>query len=315
MLEGNAQRGCNVSKFDSINRVTVMGAGLLGSQIAMQAAFHGKEVVIYDAFPEALDKLSERWEWMRNHYQKDLGSAYSEGQFEDAVARVSTSGDLAEALKDADIVIEAVPENLELKRKVWKQIGEVAPAKTLFATNTSSLLPSTFAEASGHPEKLVAIHYANMIWINNLAEVMGTEQTSDEAVDGARKYAEETGMVVSVIHKEQPGYFTNSLLIPFLHAAGKLYINGVGDPEEIDRNWSLATSMAIGPFAGFDIVGFRVAANIASADEDPDVRRFGEFLQKAIEEGYTGRENRQGFYYYDEDGNKLGAVEKWNRYS
>lgn len=304
-----------MKQFSNFDHVTVMGAGVLGSQIAMQAAFHGKEVIVYDAFPEALEKLRERWEWMHVHYKQDLGSAYSNRRFEDAVARISTSSDLEEALQDADIVIEAVPENLDLKKKVWKQIGEVAPEKTLFATNTSSLLPSSFAEASGHPEKLVAIHYANMIWKNNLAEIMGSDQTSKEAIDGARKYAYETGMVVSLIHKEQPGYFINSLLIPFLHAAGKLYINEVGDPEDIDRSWVLGTSQQTGPFAAFDTVGFRVAANIASADEDPDVRRFGEFLQKAIDEGYTGRESRQGFYYYDENGNKLDAVKKWNRYS
>ncbi len=303
-----------MTTFDSFEKVTVLGTGVLGSQIIMQAAFHGKDVVAYDAFPEALEKLPERWEWMRKHYREDMGPAYSDRRFDHAIARITTSTDIAEALKDADIVIEAVPEKLDLKRKVWREVGENAPEKTLFATNTSSFIPSSFAEESGHPEKFVAIHYANMIWKRNIAEIMGTDKSSQEAVDGAVKYAYETGMVVSLVHKEQPGYFLNSLLIPFLNAAAKLYVNQVGNPEDIDRNWVLSTGSAHGPFETFDTVGFRVAASISATNDDPDIRRFAEILEKAIEKGYTGRESGRGFYYYDDAGKKLQAVKEWNQF-
>lgn len=304
-----------MAEFTKFDKVTILGAGVLGSQIAMQAAYHGKEVVAYDPFQEALDKLPRLYDWMRQRYSEDLGDGYDEKRFDEAVARISTSTDLAEAVKEADIVIEAVPENLELKRKVWKEVGENAPETTLFATNTSSLLPSDFADASGYPERVVAIHYANQIWQRNIAEVMGTDKSAPEAVDGAVQYAEETGMVVSRIRKEQPGYFLNSLLIPFLNAAAKLYVNEVGTPQDIDRNWVISTGSPYGPFEIYDLVGFNVAAHISSQNEDADIRRFSELLKESADKGWTGRADGKGFYTYDESGKKTGVVEEWNNFA
>lgn len=199
-----------MSEFTRFDQVTVLGTGVLGSQIIMQAAYHGKKVMAYDAVPAALEGIERRWAWIRQGYEADLGEGYDPQRFDEAIARITPTSDLGEALADADIVIEAVPENLELKRKVWAQVGELAPATTLFATNTSSLLPSDFADASGHPERFLALHYANRIWAQNTAEVMGTAATSPEAVAGALQFAEETGMVPVHVRKEIPGYFLNS---------------------------------------------------------------------------------------------------------
>jgi 3-hydroxybutyryl-CoA dehydrogenase len=105
-----------------IQNVTVLGTGVLGSQIVMQAAYAGKNVVAYDIRQELLDKLPDRWEWMRGHYAKDL-SDYTAEKFDEAVGRITTSTDIAGAVGDADVVIEAVPENLDLKREVWGNVG------------------------------------------------------------------------------------------------------------------------------------------------------------------------------------------------
>ena len=285
--------------------VAILGSGVLGSQIAMQAAYHGKDVTIFDPFQESLDKLPARWDWMRRGYSEDL-SDFSDPKFEDALSRISTTTELAEAVSDVDIVIEAVPENLELKRETWEKVGSLADSRTVFATNTSSLLPSLFADSSGAPERFVAIHYANRIWSQNLAEVMGTPKTDPSTVDKAVAYAEETGMVPARVEKETPGYFLNSLLIPWLRAGSALYINGVGEPEAIDNAWKAGTHFGRGPFEVYDVVGFNVAANISRNSEDETEQRFAAKLQEAIDAGFSGIADGKGFYLYDKDGNITG---------
>ncbi|MDY6054986.1 3-hydroxyacyl-CoA dehydrogenase [Micrococcus sp.] len=300
-----------MTAFTTFEKVAVLGTGVLGSQIIMQAAYHGKEVYAYDAVEDALEALPQRWEWIRAGYKEDLGEGYDAQRFDEAIERIHPTSDLAEAVGDADIVIEAVPENLDLKKKVWAEIGEKAADKTLFATNTSSLLPSDFADASGHPEKFVTLHYANRVWSRNTAEVMGTDKSSQEAIDGALQYAEETGMVPVHVRKEVPGYLLNSLSIPWLSAAAALYVNGVANPEEIDRTWRIATGNDHGPFQAFDLVGFGVASNIHRNSGDPVQVKFADMLQESIDAGHSGVADGQGFYTYDSDGNQTGVVKDW----
>ncbi|MGO1634280.1 MAG: 3-hydroxyacyl-CoA dehydrogenase NAD-binding domain-containing protein, partial [Corynebacterium variabile] len=140
-----------------IQNVTVLGAGVLGSQIVMQAAYAGKNVVAYDIKQEFLDKLPARWEWMRGHYAKDL-SAFTAEKFDDAVGRITTSTDIAEAVGDADVVIEAVPENLDLKKEVWGNVGKAVKDSAILLTNSSSLRPSDFADATGRADRFLALH-------------------------------------------------------------------------------------------------------------------------------------------------------------
>ena len=293
----------NITEFKT---VSILGGGVLGSQIAMQAAYHGKDVTIYDAFQESLDKLPARWDWMRSGYEEDLED-FTADKFDEALKRISTTTDLKEAVSDTDIVIEAVPENLELKRETWEKVGKLADERTVFATNTSSLLPSLFADSSGAPERFLAIHYANRIWKQNLAEVMGTPKTDEKFVEKALKYAEETGMVPAHVKKETPGYFLNSMLIPWLNAGKDLYMNGVGNPEDIDNAWKLGTGNPRGPFEVYDVVGFHVASHIARNSGTEIGKGFADKLQEAIDAGFSGVADRKGFYIYDEEGNITGA--------
>ena len=286
--------------------VTILGGGVLGSQIAMQAAYHGKDVTVYDPFQETLDKLPARWEWMRGEYAKDL-EGFTEEKFNDAVLRITPTSDLERAVSDVDIIIEAVPENLELKRETWAKVGKMADSRTIFATNTSSLLPSSFADASGAPERFLAIHYANKIWTQNLAEVMRTEKTDSDVFERAVQYTEETGMIPARVLKETPGYFLNSLLIPWLKAGAALYINGVGSPDQIDTAWRNGTHFPHGPFEVYDVVGFNVAANVARNSGEDSQIRFADKLQEAIDAGFTGIADSKGFYTYDAEGNVTGV--------
>jgi 3-hydroxybutyryl-CoA dehydrogenase len=134
---------------------------------------------------------------------------------------------LADAVRKADLVIEAVPERIDIKREVYRKITAVAWPETIFATNSSTLLPSALAEATGRPDRFAALHFANEIWRHNVAEVMGHTGTSPEVIATVTQFATDIGMVPVVLHKEQRGYVLNSLLVPLLGAAATLLGKGI----------------------------------------------------------------------------------------
>lgn len=294
----------------SREKVTVLGTGVLGSQIIMQAAYHGKQVVGYDISQELLDKLPERWEWMRGHYAKDLPD-YTPEKFDAALARITTTTDLEAAVAEADVVLESVVEDLEIKKQVWAKVGAAAPAHTIFATNTSSLLPSSFGGATGHTDRFLALHFANMIWRANLGEVMRTPETSEEVFQATLDFAEEIGLVKIPILKETPGYIINRLLIPFLTAGSHLYMDGIANPADIDKVWQIATGAPHGPFAGYDVVGFGVASHVSANRPDQQSKDFAEKLRESIARGEAGLASGKGFYLYGADGKPTGPNPAW----
>jgi 3-hydroxybutyryl-CoA dehydrogenase len=281
--------------------ITVAGSGVLGSQIAYQTAFHGFQVSVYDINDEALELAKERIKKLKPRYQEDLKATQEE--VDAAYDRLSFYSDLAEAVKDADLVIEAVPEQVEIKVDFYKKLAAVAPDKTVFVTNSSTLLPSQFAEATGRPEKFLALHFANEIWKNNTAEVMKHPGTDMQYFDQIIEFAKAIGMVALPLYKEQPGYILNSLLVPFLDAAQMLLVKEVSDPETIDKTWMIGTGAPLGPFAILDVVGIRTAYNItlakAEATGNEEFMKLAELLKREyIDKGKLGRETGEGFYKY-----------------
>lgn len=284
-----------------IKKVTVAGSGVLGSQIAYQSAFHGFAVTVYDITNEALATAKERIEALKPLYQADLGA--TEDQVNEAYARLQFESDLAKAVADADLVIEAIPEVVSIKTEFYTKLGKVAPTKTLFATNSSTLLPSQFAEATGRPSKFLALHFANTIWKNNTAEVMKHEGTDEAVFNEIIDFAKAIGMVALPLYKEQPGYILNSLLVPFLDAAEMLLVKEVADPETIDKTWMIATGAPLGPFAILDVVGINTAYNIvkakAEATGDAMQQKLAEMLKaEYIDKNKLGRATGEGFYTY-----------------
>jgi 3-hydroxyacyl-CoA dehydrogenase len=281
-----------------MDNLTVLGTGVLGSQIIFQAAYSGKSVVAYDLSDEVLARLPARWDYLRERYLADLPDA-TEAKLDAAVGRIRASSDLADALSDADLVIEAVPEVLAIKRDTWAKVADVAPARTIFATNSSTLLPSAIADVTGRPERFLALHFANEIWRNNTGEVMGHAGTDPAAFEAVATFAEEIGMVAIRVRKEQPGYILNSLLVPLLDAAAKLFVREVGDPETIDLTWRRATGSPLGPFQIFDVVGMETPYNLGLHSDDPEMQRFAEILKRDyIDKGRMGRGVGKGFYEY-----------------
>lgn len=281
-----------------MQQVTVLGTGVLGSQIIFQAAYSGKDVVAYDISNEIIAKLPARWEQLKPLYLRDLPDATPE-KLDAAVSRIRATSDLADAVADADIVIEAVPERLDIKRDTWQKVSAAAPEKTVFATNSSTLLPSDIVTAVDRPSKFLALHFANEIWRNNTGEVMAQDQTDPEIFEQVAVFAEEIGMVAIRVKKEQPGYVLNSLLVPLLDAASDLWVRGVADIETIDLTWRKATGAPLGPFQIFDVVGMMTPYNLNKDSANPVKREFAERIKaEYIDRGRLGVASGRGFYEY-----------------
>ncbi|WP_350301164.1 3-hydroxyacyl-CoA dehydrogenase [Peribacillus frigoritolerans] len=281
--------------------ITIAGSGVLGSQIAFQTAFKGFNVSVYDINDEALERAKDRITNLKPYYKEDIGAA--EEDLNTAYSRISFHSDLSAAVAEADLVIEAIPEVVQIKTDFYTELGKVAPEKTIFATNSSTLLPSQFAEATGRPKKFLALHFANEIWKNNTAEIMKHPGTDSEVFDEVIDFAKSIGMVPLPLHKEQPGYILNSLLVPLLDAAQMLLLKGVADTETIDKTWMVATGAPLGPFAILDVVGINTAYNIslakAKATGDPEIEKLANLLKtEYIDKGKIGREAGEGFYKY-----------------
>jgi len=281
-------------------KITVAGCGVLGSQIAFQIAFKGFNVTVYDISDEAVESAKERISKLKPRYQKHFRT--TEEEVNQAFNRLSFYSDLSKAVAEADLVIEAVPEVVQIKSDFYKKLGAVAPEKTIFATNSSTLLPSQFAEDTGRPEKFLALHFANQIWVSNTAEVMKHPGTDPEVFDDMLEFAKAIGMVALPLHKEQPGYILNSLLVPLLEAAQLLLVNGISDVESIDKTWQIATGSPKGPFQILDVIGITTAYNIANAKAqtgNPEFEKVAQVLKtEYIDKGKLGIATGEGFYNY-----------------
>ena len=283
----------------SIKTVTVCGSGVLGSQIAFQTAFHGFDVHLYDINDAAIAKARETLGKLQARYQQDL--KVDAQQTGDAFARISFFTDIAEAVKGVDLVIEAIPENMDIKRKFYNQLGEVADPNTIFATNSSTLLPSQFMEETGRPEKFLALHFANEIWKFNTAEIMRTPKTDETVFDTVVQFAKDIGMVALPLYKEQAGYILNTLLVPLLGAALELVVKGIADPQTVDKTWMIATGAPRGPFAFLDVIGLTTPYNInmASAETNPGSAAAAKYIKENfIDKGKLGTATGEGFYKY-----------------
>lgn len=284
----------------NIQHVTVFGSGVLGSQIALQAAFHGFSVMLYDLSSELLEKAQATLQALGQRYQHDLGA--TPPQVAQALQRLRYTTDLAEAVREADLAIEAVPEDVAIKKEFYTKLAPLAPARTIFCTNSSTLLPSQFAAETGRPDRFLALHFANEIWLHNTAEIMGHPGTDPAVFDTVVAFAKAIGMVALPLRKEQPGYILNSLLVPLLQSALALYAKGVADPETIDKTWMLATNTPTGPFAILDIVGLNTPYHISAAQAAGGNAQAGYVAQllkeRFIDAGKLGVATGEGFYRY-----------------
>jgi 3-hydroxyacyl-CoA dehydrogenase len=281
----------------NIRTVTILGSGVLGSQIAFQTAFSGFAVTVYDINENALDGARDRLAKLAATYLDEVPGA-TESSVEAARAGIVLSDSLADATKDADLVIEAVPEALSIKQDIYRRLGEVAPSKAIFATNSSTLLPSDLKDFTGRPEKFLALHFANQIWKFNTAEIMGTSETDPAVYQEVVRFATSIGMVPIELHKEKAGYVLNSLLVPLLNAAAALAAGGYADPEAIDKTWRIATGAPLGPFQIYDVIGLTTPYNILVSGDEQAQKIAAWLKTNYIDKGKLGIASGEGFYRY-----------------
>ncbi|MFY8329263.1 3-hydroxyacyl-CoA dehydrogenase [Vagococcus carniphilus] len=280
-----------------IKNVTVIGSGVLGSQIAFQIAYSGFKVTVFDINDEALVKAQRSMVTLTKSYERDM--EVTDLELKETLSNLIYTTNLETASKEADLIIEAIPEIKELKINLYKQLATIAPESTIFATNTSTFLPSDFAAETGRPDKFLALHFANQIWLNNTAEIMGTAETDPDVFETIVAFSKNIGMIPLPLYKEQRGYILNSLLVPLLKSAEDLLVNEVANPETIDKTWMIATKSPRGPFGILDIVGLNTAYNIALSKDTDDSKKIAQFLKENyLDKGHLGIQSGQGFYTY-----------------
>ncbi|MFJ3672437.1 3-hydroxyacyl-CoA dehydrogenase [Streptomyces sp. NPDC090106] len=278
------------------SRIAVIGVGVLGSQIAYHTAFKGYDVVAYDVDDDAVDRANTRLGRLTERYEQEVAGAGTGAR--DAMHRIQLTSDVAQAVASADLVIEAAPERLGVKRRLFSVLGEAAPPHTVFATNTSTIPPSALADSTGRPDRFLALHFSNLVWRHNIAEVMGTPRTAPDVYASVVEFATSIGMVPIELKKEKPGYVLNSFLVPLLRAAGELLTDDVADPAAVDDVWRIGTGAPYGPFEMLDIVGLTTAHHIASHG-DVKQREFAKIIkERYLDKGWTGVEAGQGFHGY-----------------
>ena len=315
-------------------KVVVAGGGVLGTQIGLMCAYYGYDTTFWLRSESSIGRTQPKIERYSGLMLEDLAKAkalvgnpmgaflyppglvmdWSKASVEEIDRLLEEGGrnlkenihielDMAKALKGAYLVIESMSEDPKAKIGVYEAMKDLLDEDTILCTNSSTLLPSMFAEHTGRPEKYCALHFANTIWKNNTAEIMGHPGTDPAVYDEIVRFAASIGMVPLQLHKEQPGYILNSMLVPFLSAAQGLWANEVADPETIDRTWQLATGAPAGPFKILDIVGLETAYNInqmkpAAQQEGTVENRIGKMLKEKIDRGETGVNAGKGFYKY-----------------
>ncbi len=285
-----------------INNLTVMGSGVLGGQIAWHSAFKGKTVTVLDISDEALAACRLAHDRYEQIYLREVGA--SEQDIADTRDRLSYETDTAAAVAAADLVIEAVPEVPAIKTAAYQNMAPHLPEHTLIATNSSTLLPRDFAEDTGRPSQYCALHFANLIWAMNLAELMAHPTTSEETLTEVAEFAIEIGMVPIPVEKEQNGYVLNTWFVALLNAGQTLVTNGVSTPEMVDRTFLIGSrGAATGPMGLIDIVGMQTAYNViyhwGHENGDEQMLKNADYIKTHfIDKGLMGLPSGQGYYSY-----------------
>lgn len=314
-----------------VKKVVVAGGGVLGSQIAYQTAYKGFDVTLWLRSDASVERAKPRIAVLHERYAQDLAimntpagkspfafargladdpatfteEAYKEAhnKNEQAFANLKYETDLAKAVEDADVIIESMSENPEEKIAFYEKLAPLLPQKTIILTNSSTLLPSMFAQSTGRPEKYASLHFANTIWKRNTAEVMGHDGTPAALLDEICVFAKQIGMIPLKLNKEQPGYLLNSMLVPLISSAIYLWANDVSDVKTIDLTWKLGTGAPKGPFEIIDTVGIKTIYNIESMKpgaDDPSTTQgyIVQRLKERVDAGLLGLESGEGFYKY-----------------
>lgn len=284
----------------SVSRIGVVGAGTMGTGIAQVGALAGFETVLYDADPEILEASAMK-------LGEDLAKGESRGRWSEADSEAALEcaqyPETFEGLAGCELVIEAVPERVELKREIFTQLAELLGPDAVLATNTSSLRVGEIAAGVPQPERVVGMHFFNPPALMKLVEVVAAKRSSERALAAATEVGERMGRT-PIRAKDSPGFVANRLARPFALESLRMLADGVADAETIDRIIRLGGGFRMGPFELIDLIGLDVNLEIARSfftqGGEPERWRPNPIQEKLVAEGRLGRKSGRGYHLYGE---------------
>jgi 3-hydroxybutyryl-CoA dehydrogenase len=291
-----------------INKLFIVGAGLMGGGIAQVSAQSGLEVFLYDSDPEALVRAEKNIGWSVDKFiQKGKLN-----EDKDAVmGRIKSVSDLGPAGR-VDLIVEAVYEDLDLKHEVFRKLDEAAGPETLIASNTSAIPITELAAVTNRPEKVLGLHFFSPVPLMQAVEVIKGQRTSEETARTGRAYVEKIGKEAIMVNRDVAGFVINRINFPSAIEAMRLVEEGVATVEDIDKGLRLAAGRRMGIFETGDMVGLDVTYGAMTAvyRETGDPRWYPPLLlRRKVKAGQLGRKTGIGWYKYDADGNRLGPAD------
>lgn len=289
----------------AIEKVFIVGSGLMGSGIAQVCASAGVAVTICDSNPAALDKALKSIAWSVGKF---VEKGKVKGTVEQIMARIATATAVS-ACGGHDLVIEAVFENLALKREIFRAMDAAADAEALLASNTSAISISELAAVTQRPSQVFGLHFFSPVPMMAAVEVVRGMFTTDAVLEAGRAFAIAIGKEPIMVQKDVPGFLINRINFPATLEAMRLVEMGVATVEDVDKGLRLASGRKMGIFETGDMVGLEVThgALLAIYEETKDPRWFPPaILRRKIAAGHVGKKAGKGWYLYDEQGNKLG---------
>lgn len=288
----------------AIKNVTVIGSGLMGAGIAQVAAQTGHTVTMVDIDGAAVQKAEQRiGASIQRVAKKKFGGESDEANkfIAEAIGRLSTSTDAVASVSSSDLVVEAIVENLDVKKKLFSQLDAAAPQHTIFASNTSSLSIGKIADATNRKDRFGGLHFFNPVPVMKLLEVVRISETSQATYEAMTAWGKAMGKV-TVVCKDTPGFIVNRLLVPYMFEAARLAERGDASPRDIDTAMKLGAGYPMGPFELMDYVGLDTGKFIVDgwAKDDPENPLFkpSEMLNKLVSEGKLGVKTGEGIYSY-----------------
>lgn len=287
-----------------IKNVTIIGGGQMGAGIAQVAASTGHSVTLVDMSDDLLKKAVKGIEGsLKRVVKKKFADKPEAGEefIQKVLQNVSTTTDPAAAVPTSDLVLEAIVENLKVKQDLFGRLDKLAPAHTIFASNTSSLPITDIASSTSRLDRFGGLHFFNPVPMMKLVEVIATSATSQETFDSLLNFSKALGKT-PVSCKDTPGFIVNRLLVPYMMEALRLYERGHGSKEDIDIAMKLGAGYPMGPFELSDYVGLDTIKFIIDgwSEKDPGNPLFApsELLNKLVTEGKLGKKTGEGFYKY-----------------
>jgi len=281
-----------------IKKITILGAGTMGSGIAQAAATAGVTVSLRDISEEFVAKgIKTITKYLQSAVDKEKISAQEK---DDILSRIIGTTDLKAAVKDAQIVIEAATENMEIKKKIFQELESLCSPETILATNTSALSITEIASALKDPARVLGMHFFNPAPIMNLVELVRGALTADDVFSVAREFVKQLGKTPVEV-AEAPGFIVNRLLIPMINEAIFLLMEGIASKEDIDEAMKLGANHPIGPLKLADLIGLDVCLEVMKTLH----KEFGDskyrpcpLLSKMVRGGLLGRKTKMGFFDY-----------------